>query len=1342
MWARRCKGDGVELSVFSVPKGTTPNPKFSDIVGVQPFVPAAIGDSFGPSWTTHWFRLDVTVPASFAGLPGPILLVWDSGSEAMVYTEDGEPQQGFTDHRNEYLLFSHDVAPPGHTVTLYVEMAANAMFGTTDGIKPPAEDRFFKLVECGLAVPNVFMRQLFYDLVALKDLAATLPSDSAAGMDALYTANKVVSLLRPDEPGSWAAAADVAQAYLCASQTGDPTPGAAGARHKVVALGHCHIDTAWLWPFSETRRKTARSWSSQLSLMRSYPEHVFTASSAQQYEWLREDYPGLFARIQDAAAAGRFQPVGGTWVEMDTNVPGGESLVRQFLYGQRFFERHFGSRHTVFWLPDTFGYAAQLPQLMQGAGLNYFLTQKLSWNNINAFPHNTFMWQALDGTSVLTHFPPANTYCSTATAQDVLMSTSNSKDKDRCPGSLLLFGNGDGGGGPTDAMLESLRRFAGAASHATPGVGNGGGGGGAAGALPPLVIQGPDQFFRELEAASRDVLTWRGELYFELHRGTYTSHAANKAFNRRCEILLRDVEMLGCVALAVGAPGYSYPRAQLDTIWQDVLLYQFHDVLPGSAIHAVYDVALPRYAEMVRELSALRCAAAAAIAAAACGDQLPPAPAGVDGMEGVEALTITADDVAGAVPLPRAPHGLLPPPLSSGGGNGYGTSGGGIDGMYPPIHTGDRGGLYLCVPFVPSASLGRGAHDHSGGVTGGVDGGVNGGVTDGVTGGVNGGVTGGVNVVVHNSVHTGAPTPGPHTAAAAGRHHSRHVTPYVFNLLGFARTEVVEVDAADVPHGQAVRQYSSAGRALVPVSVPPLSMAPLFPQPPASSTALLGPEGHAHGDVGVEVMSWEGFASRFCAGVSMPLPSCPAVAAGGRYYVLYNDSVAACFDSSGRLAQLFDRSELRALVPAGGGPGNRYVMFEDMPTFWDAWDLEVTHLDKGWDAGRAGDAQAAQQPQQQQQQQQQASRYPSPVPGARVEVVEAGPLRGLLRVCFDLSPTSSIEQTISLTQLSARLEFEVVIDWAEDRRCLKVEFPTALMADTATYETQYGLVTRPTHANTSWDWAKFEVCAHRFADLSEPDYGVALLNDCKYGYATHGGTMRLTLLRSPKCPDPTTDIGRHVVRYALLPHCGGGVRAGGVVAAAARFNCALVPVPVPQGGSPPPSGLLRALGRPLLQVLHGPSRATGGGSRGGTGGGMGGGMGGGTGGGTGAPPLVIDCMKLAEEPVAPAAQQRARSSGGGGGACTLSLIVRMYEPHGCRGAARLAWDASTLRVREIVAVNLLEDELTEDGGFVHVCALPMAGSAGGPHMQELAFEFAPFKVLSFKLVVEVPPWSH
>jgi alpha-mannosidase len=357
----------------------------------------------------------------------------------------------------------------------------------------------------------------------------------------------------------------------------------------VYAIGHCHIDTCWLWPWAETKRKVARSWSNQCDLMDRYPEHRFTCSQAQQFKWLEQYYPSVFDRVKRWVKKGHFQPIGGSWVEHDTNLPSGESLVRQFIYGQRFFESRFGERCSTFWLPDTFGYSSQIPQICRLAGMSRFFTQKLSWNNINNFPHTTFKWVALDGSQVMCHMAPSETYTADAHFGDVKRSVTQHKSMDHDNTSLLVFGKGDGGGGPTFEHLEKLRRCRGLSDK----VG-----------LLPRVKMGDsvDDFFARLEqkvANGTEFVTWYGELYFELHRGTYTTQANNKRNNRKSEFLLRDLEYLSTLATLTKTNGeYKYPKKDIDDMWEGVLLCQFHDCLPGSSIEMCYDDSDKLYAQI------------------------------------------------------------------------------------------------------------------------------------------------------------------------------------------------------------------------------------------------------------------------------------------------------------------------------------------------------------------------------------------------------------------------------------------------------------------------------------------------------------------------------------------------------------------------------------------------------------------------------------------------------------------------------------------------------------------------------------------------------------------------
>jgi len=627
---------------------------------------------------------------------------------------------------------------------------------------------------------------------------------------------------------------------------------------------------------------------------------------------MKEKYSDLYARIRDAVESGGFVPTGGTWVEMDTNIPCGESLVRQFLFGQRFFRKEFGITCRELWIPDVFGYSGQLPQIMRGAGVRYFLTQKMSWNQFNRMPHHTFLWEGIDGTQVLTHFPPTDTYNGMATVEQILKGVREYQEHGRSNESFYVFGWGDGGGGPTAEMIERLNRMTDVDG------------------LPRVRMRSPLEFFERLDEDAEDLAVWVGELYFETHRGTYTTQGLVKRNNRKAEILLRDIEFLGCIALA--RQNAEYPASYLEEFWKTVLLNQFHDIIPGSSITEVYEDSANQFTRLF-----------------AIGEPL-------------------RDKVAGEA--------------------------------FPEF--GETGSRVA-----------------------------------------------------------------------------------VINTLGHERQEVVEL-----PEGAASTQTSSEGKPLGIVDAPAMGYAVLEPVADSAMSAIVSEEN----------------------GV----------------YVLENGQIRAALNHEGRLTSLFHKVLQREAV-APDAPANNFVLFEDMPYKADAWDVEVYHLEKELDFG----------------------------PPKKMRVVESGPLRAAVEVEYEMGKGSRLKQTVFLDAVSPHLEFHCEVDWHETNTFLKVEFPINVRAMNATYEIQYGHVQRPTHFNTSWDLARFEVCAQRWADLSEAGFGVALLNDCKYGHATHGNVMRLSLLRSPKSPDPVADMGRHEFRYALLPHAG-DFRQGDVVRRAYAFNTPLL----------------------------------------------------------------------------------------------------------------------------------------------------------------------------------------
>jgi alpha-mannosidase len=711
--------------------------------------------------------------------------------------------------------------------------------------------------------------------------------------------------------------------------------------------------------------------------------------------------------MREKVASGQLEPVGSMWVEADCNIPSGESLVRQVLHGKRFFAQELGRDTTEVWLPDVFGYPGSLPQIMRQAGIDRFLTQKLSWNQYNVLPHHSFVWEGIDGSRVFTHFPPADTYNGDASVAELAHAVRNFKDHDRATRSLYVYGHGDGGGGPTAGMIESLRRLADLEG------------------APRVELEAASSFFDKAVADIDDPAVWVGELYLELHRGTYTTQAATKRGNRTGELALREAELWASLA---PRPWSAYPAERLDRAWKTLLLHQFHDIIPGSGIHWVYEDTARDHAQVAAEAGAVTDDAVAVLADAidTAGLSSP-----------VVVLNPLSHDRADIVSLPRYDRDE---PLVAIG----------PDGEQSPVQVAADGAL-LFRASVPSCG-------HS--------------VYDLVTG-------------------AGDPAPG----------------------------SELEIDERG----------------------------------------------------------------------------------------LDNSRLRVRWDDDGLLTSVWDKSADREVL-APGARGNVLQLFEDYPNFYDAWDVDRFTLEHPVDVTTLDE----------------------------LAVTERGPHRASVRMTRSFGE-SRVTQTISLAAGSGRLDFVTTVDWHESRRLLKVAFPVDVRSQRATYEIQYGHVERSTHTNTSWDLARFEVCAQRWADLSEPGYGVALLNDCKYGYDIQSNVMRLSLLRAPGWPDPQADRGMQRFTYALLPHPG-GLRDGRVVEAGHELNVPLRAVPTAShtGQQPRRASFLRV----------------------------------------DRPGVVIDAVKKAED--------------------TDALVVRLYEAWGQRGPVRLTCAASVAGVKRADLLERAQDGVETD----------------------------------------------
>lgn len=865
---------------------------------------AKLGQALGPTFSTYWFRLNIRTPVDWSG--HRVDLAWNSNSEALLWM-DGRPIQGFNPGRETAKLIGE--ADGEDELTVHIEVACNHLLGA-DGVPghpwpAPVHRPSHWLQTCDLCCFDPAAWDLYHDLRVLTQLLAdrvpaqetraispdqkalVRPSlDPAWAGKLLYDLNSVCNLLDPCDRKTW----DGARAIL----TDLLAVGNGGVCHELSAIGHAHIDTAWLWPLAETYRKTVRSFSSALRNMEDYPEFRFACSQAYQYECIERRSPDLFKQISARVESGQWIPVGGTYIEPDCNLPAGESLCRQFLFGQRYFESRFGRRCTEFWNPDVFGYTGQLPQIMRLAGVHRFLTQKLSWNRFTSPPHHTFYWESPDGSRVLTHFPPADTYNGTCEVEELRYHAANYKNSDRGLDAYYLFGHGDGGGGPTTEMLETLRR-----TKNLFGV-------------PKSQHRAPTHFFDRLERNTRSIPSVVGELYFELHRGVYTSQAMMKRGLRKSEQLLHDIELLG--VLARDESGAVYPKERVDQLWKKLLLNQFHDILPGSSIAEVHEQARGDFASILEFGQAIR------------------------------------------------------------------------EELLQKLSAGD------------------------------------------------------------SQSHESLP----------------------LNTTCFPRREVVEA-----PNGE-----------LSLVESPPMG----FGRVVTDSSP----------ETPVKVELREGVLQ------------------------LSNGWLSAVLSEHGELVELVERESGQQVLRT---PGNKLVLHDDQPSLWDAWDVEPSVLETGRDCE----------------------------PAVSCHIESRGPLRAEIVFQRSIGARSTMTQTVRLNAGSRRLEFHCEVDWREKHKLLKVVFPTTVRSDRATFEMPFGYAERPTHANTAADIAQFEVPGHRWADLSEPGYGVALLTDCKYGYSVHGGVLALSLLRAPTYPDEQCDMGSHQFSYAVVPHQHDW-RKGGIVAEATSFN--------------------------------------------------------------------------------------------------------------------------------------------------------------------------------------------
>ena len=550
------------------------------------YAPTTVGTPWGAAWGTTWFHLTGTVPSHWAGkrVEAVIDLGFDINMtgfqcEGLIYRPDGITIKALNP-RNQWVPIAEKAAGD-EEVDLFLEAASNPVLLDYHPFLPTEQGdiitssarKLYTTRRMDLAVFEPVVHELALDLEVLFDLQEQLPLGprKAQILQAMDNALDQLDLQRITETAQ--AARDQLTEVLSAP--------AEHSAHKISAIGHSHIDSAWLWPLRETIRKVSRTCSSMVELLGYDEEFLYGMSSAQQYKWLKTHRPEVWERVKQAVADGRFLPLGGMWVESDTVMPSGESLVRQFLYGQKFFRDEFGIASAGVWLPDSFGYSPALPQLMRRAGFEWFFTQKISWNQQNKFPHHTFLWEGIDGSRMFSHFPSMDTYNSQLSGEEVAKASRQFREARITNNSIAPVGWGDGGGGTTREMTGKARRLSNLEGSAT------------------VKWEHPNDFFNRAKEELPSPPVWVGELYLELHRATLTSQHQTKQGNRRSEQLLVAAELWASTATLY--TGAEYPYAEINELWETVLLHQFHDILPGTSIAWVHREVVARYAQVIEQ---------------------------------------------------------------------------------------------------------------------------------------------------------------------------------------------------------------------------------------------------------------------------------------------------------------------------------------------------------------------------------------------------------------------------------------------------------------------------------------------------------------------------------------------------------------------------------------------------------------------------------------------------------------------------------------------------------------------------------------------------------------------
>lgn len=894
----------------------------------------------------YWFATKVRLPERFQGKTVVYELItgregeWDATNPQFSIYVNGKRIQGLDVNHREIVLTEKAEGGEEYSIVL------SAFTG---------DQNFSLKLDSSLKVLDRKIEKYFYDLSVPYETARLLNPQDQAYITIIQALNESLNLLDMRREGSqeYYQSLEKAQDYI----TKEFYEKHCGKEQAPVAfcVGHTHIDCAWLWTLKVTEDKAVRSFSTVLNLMKEYPEYIFMSSQPQLYLYVKKNAPEVYAEIKERVKEGRWEPEGGMFVEADCNLASGESLVRQFIYGKRFFREEFGKDNKILWLPDVFGYSAALPQIMEKCGIQYFMTTKISWNEFNKMPYDTFMWEGIDGTRILTHFVPTRDYNKAAveggtetehfTTYNGYLNPSQIKggwarysQKELNQEYLCSFGYGDGGGGPTRDMLENQRRM----SRGIPGC-------------PVTRMSTSEEFFQVLDRETKEskyLPLWVGELYLEYHRGTYTSMARNKRYNRKSELAYQSEETYAMMdKLLLGG---EYPKEELREGWQEILLNQFHDILPGSSIKEVYEDSQQSYEKILK-----------------------------DSRRRTE------------------------------------------------------------------------------------------------------------NSLRNLTAHIDAPQ---HSVA-------------VFNPNSFEGPGIVSFECPEAMENPGLWD----GEKEIP---------------------LQNTEGRTY------IFTAQGVPSKgYKTYMLKESGSSEAPSMDIHTGYMENDYFRIEYNEKGQFSRIWDKKAQREVLKEGQA-GNVIVSYEDRPHNYDAWDLNNYYTEKSWEIDDV----------------------------SSIEVTENGPVRGCVRIARKYLD-SLIVQDIYIYRDIPRIDIANHIDWREHQIFVKDHFPVDVHTNEAVFDIQFGNVKRNTHENTSWDFAKFEVCHHKWLDVSEEGYGVSVLNDCKYGVSVRGTDIGLSMLKSGIYPNPEADQEHHEFVYSIFPHRGSWKESGTVAQAYELNNPMKAVVKENQGGS-------------------------------------------------------------------------------------------------------------------------------------------------------------------------------